>query len=391
MSKKIKSKTSSEPTRSLATEYRPKKLSEVVGQDAAKKVLTQIFANASKKLPGGIALLGNTGCGKTTLARIIAKTLNCATGDACGKCTSCKIMDTDASLHPDFRNANAATDGGKNEIKELVELSHYSPSFKVRVILIDEAHALTPQGKEAMLLDLEEPSPRTVWLIATTEPHKLPATMLNRCQKLLMAPIPTEELAERLVYIAKQEGFKLPNKAATRISEYAGGHARDAISALETVMDQVGGSKKKKFDLGKAIEDAFYNSDEMEQTMIAAAILVSLYEGNMVQAIKYIGKVKDPVGVATKLSYANGFVIYRIIQMKSKDVSSPYYPSPENRLIFESIEPDIKGDKKEQKEKRQAYFKGAVKLTPRIVKLRQDLMSAGIVDPTSIIIANLLG
>lgn len=368
--------------KSLAVISRPKTVSGIVGQESVKAELTNIF-NGDSPIPAAIALIGNTGCGKTTIARMIARTLNCAKGKGCGKCDSCVIFDADPNNHPDFKNANAATDGGKNEIKELVELSRYSPTFKLRVILIDEAHAMTPAGKEALLLDLEEPSEQTMFILATTEPHKLPVTLLGRCQKMILTPVPVEELAALLVKIAKKAKIELPAKAATRIAEYSGGHPRNAISSLESTINKV--TKNSKLSIGDAIEQSFYNADEVAQSEIIAGLLILLYEGKTAAAVGRIGSLNDMVGATIKMSMMNGFAMFNLMKMGDKDVKNPYYATPEARMLWTAIAPDLK-----KKETRKLYFRKALELTGRITKLRGELMTAGVVDSTSIVIANLV-
>ncbi|MBC7361321.1 MAG: DNA polymerase III subunit gamma/tau [Candidatus Aminicenantes bacterium] len=219
----------------LARKYRPKKFSEVVGQEAVVRTLQ----NAIKENRIGHAYLfsGMRGVGKTTVARILAKALNCEHGptpEPCNQCFMCTAINEETLL--DFIEIDGASNRGIEDVKALRESIQYEPMHsRYRVIIIDEVHQLSRDAFNALLKTLEEPPTRTVFIFATTEFHKVPKTIASRCQHFVFKKLSNHDIVEHLRYIAGQEGIIISPYSLKLIAEAADGSLRDA----ETLLDQV--------------------------------------------------------------------------------------------------------------------------------------------------------
>jgi DNA polymerase III subunit gamma/tau len=262
---------------SLAVKYRPQSFRDVVGQS---KILTQLKgAIKSKKIPSTILFHGPAGCGKTTLARLFAMYLNCATNNLCGTCPSC-MQGIDS--HQDITEINMASATGKAEAENLVKMAKYSPRFKIRVFILDEYHQVSAAAEQTFLKPLEEPPPNTIWILCTTNPEKFKTATLTRCLKLQVTTPSPEELCERLMQISSKEGLDLSDKRGKSlcmtIANYSNGHVRDAISILESVLLSHAGSKKS--DLAKVVED-FAATLESTTEKAAARCMVAYLKKNL--------------------------------------------------------------------------------------------------------------
>ena len=220
----------------LAIKYRPRTLKGVIGQAQSKRILKTVLEQAHKMdiPPAAFLITGDTGTGKTTLARIIGKYLNCESGNGCGKCSSCLIFNDNPDSHPDYREINAADTRGIDDIRAMVTASWYSSlTGRVRVFVLDEAHNLTPQAAQALHTPLEKTN--ATYILATTNPEMLPQSIHDRCIKLALKPVATKTLARRLARIAERENINLDSKYAMRMARRSGGMVRRAIAALETL------------------------------------------------------------------------------------------------------------------------------------------------------------
>jgi len=222
----------------LARKWRPKTFDEVVGQPTLTRTLRN--ALASGRIGHAFLLSGARGVGKTTTARILAKALNCSkgalpTGDPCGECASCVEITAGSSL--DVQEIDGATNNGVEQVRELRESARYNPARdRFKVWIIDEVHMLSTGAFNALLKTLEEPPPRVKFIFATTEYHKIPDTILSRCQQYDFRMIPARELQAHLRHVADGEKIGVTEEALSRIARAAEGSVRDALSLFDQVL-----------------------------------------------------------------------------------------------------------------------------------------------------------
>ncbi len=217
----------------LYRKYRPQTFSDVVGQEHITKTLKNELAEG--KIVHAYLFTGTRGTGKTTCAKILANAVNCLNsqnGDPCLECEACKSFLSGENT--DIVEIDAASNNGVDNIRELREIISFAPAnSKYRVYIIDEVHMLSIGAFNALLKTLEEPPEHVIFILATTEVHKLPATILSRCQRFDFRRIDNEKICERLQFVAKNEGLTLTDDAATLIAAAADGGMRDALSILD--------------------------------------------------------------------------------------------------------------------------------------------------------------
>ena len=217
----------------LYRKWRPRVFADVVGQPQVTKTLQNELT--AGRVAHAYLFTGCRGTGKTTCAKILAKAVNCLhpkDGDPCGECEICRGVQ-DGSIM-DIVEIDAASNNGVDSIRMLREEANFTPAVaKYRVYIIDEVHMLSTGAFNALLKTLEEPPAHVIFILATTEVHKLPATILSRCQRFDFHRIPPEDIAARLVYIAGEEGASLENEAALLLARLADGAMRDALSLLD--------------------------------------------------------------------------------------------------------------------------------------------------------------
>ena len=217
----------------LYRKYRPKVFSDVVGRDAITAVLRGQVKNG--KVSHAYLFCGMRGSGKTTCAKILAKAVNCLSpenGDPCGRCEACRAIDSGLTL--DIVEMDAASNNGVGEVRDMIEQLTYTPSeLRMRVYIIDEVHMLTAAAFNALLKTLEEPPAHVMFILATTEVHKLPATIVSRCQRYDFDRIPMDDIVGRLRYIADCEKIECDDDALYVMAKLSSGALRDAIGYLE--------------------------------------------------------------------------------------------------------------------------------------------------------------
>ncbi len=227
----------------LAVKYRPKDLDEVLGQASVKTTIE----NAVKlgRIAHAYLLFGPRGCGKTTIARILAKTLNCHApkdGKPCNKCASCTEIAESKSL--DVMEIDAASHTQVDKVREvIIENVGFAPSRdKYKIYILDEVHMLSNSAFNALLKTIEEPPPHVVFVMATTEQSKVPVTIVSRCQGFRFRPIPEDEIIQRLTHVASKEKLKAEPEALRLIARASGGAMRDALTMLDRGASFSGGA-----------------------------------------------------------------------------------------------------------------------------------------------------
>ena len=219
----------------LHHKYRPQTLAELVGQEAIAAALTNAITN--QRLAPAYLFTGPRGTGKTSSARILAKSLNCLhqeqpTPHPCGQCTSCQAIISGSSL--DVREIDAASNSGVEQVRDIIEKCQFAPiQGRWKVYIIDEVHAITGAAAQALLKTLEEPPAHVIFILCTTEPHKLPQTILSRCQRFNFRPICIEAMVKHLGAIARSERIGISDAALQLVAQIAHGGLRDGETLLE--------------------------------------------------------------------------------------------------------------------------------------------------------------
>jgi DNA polymerase-3 subunit gamma/tau len=226
----------------LARKWRPRRFSELVGQEHVVRALAH--ALDSGRLHHAFLFTGTRGVGKTTIARIFAKSLNCEKGptsDPCGECTACREID--AGRFVDLLEIDAASNTGIDNVRELIDNAQYAPTRgRYKVYLIDEVHMLSKSAFNALLKTLEEPPPHVKFLLATTDPQKLPVTVLSRCIKFNLKRLTPEQIVGQMRQILGAEGITFEDEAVDVLARAADGSLRDGLSLLDQAIAHGGGA-----------------------------------------------------------------------------------------------------------------------------------------------------
>ena len=283
----------------LSLKLRPQRFNEVVGQDHVTRTLQN--AIEMDRVAHGYIFSGPRGVGKTTTARILAKMLNCETPDnnnPCGICVNCTEITKGSSL--DVQELDGASNRGIDEIRELREAVKYPPNRgKYRIYIIDEVHMLTGPAFNALLKTLEEPPPHVIFIMATTDAHKVPATILSRTQRFDFKPISNNDISDYLVQILEQENKRIDGDGIHLIAQKASGSLRDALSLLDQVIAYASDSlevETVRDVLGVIKENVFLN------------IIQTIEKGDNKEVINQLNQLID-TGFAIS-DFINGFNEY---------------------------------------------------------------------------------
>ena len=236
----------------LARKWRPKTFADLVGQEHVVKALRNALEKG--RLHHAYLLTGTRGVGKTTIARILAKSLNCEhpkEGEPCGQCQSCR--DIDAGRFVDLLEIDAASNTGIDNIREVLENAQYAPTAgKYKVYIIDEVHMLSKSAFNAMLKTLEEPPEHVKFILATTDPHKVPVTVLSRCLQFVLRNMTAQQVADHLAHVLDSEQIPYETPALALLGRAAAGSMRDALSLLDQAI-AMGSGKVAEQDVRQMI------------------------------------------------------------------------------------------------------------------------------------------
>ncbi len=285
----------------LARRWRPQKFDDIAGQEHITRTLQN--AIRSQRIAHAYLFAGVRGVGKTTAARILAKALNCdrgPTSEPCNQCSQCEEITQGNSI--DVLEVDGASNRGIDEIRQIIENARYQPAkSRFKIYIIDEVHQVTKDAFNALLKTLEEPPPSVKFILATTEPHRLPETILSRCQRYDFRRIGLREIVQRLGTICQSEGLKITDGALVLLAREGEGSMRDAQSLLEQVL-ACAAPEEGKGESAAIDETLVQNLLGLAQRRVLYDLSAAVLQGDARQCLDLVGEVVNQGRDLTRLS-----------------------------------------------------------------------------------------
>lgn len=357
----------------LANRHRPRTWDDICGHNKQVARLKGMIAKG--EIPNAILFTGPSGTGKTTLARVFARYLNCETNDGCGECPSCKAMDS--RRHPDYQEINCADARGIDEIRSVLQQAKFMPQMgELRIIVLDEAQQITGPGVQAMLKSLEEPPAHTLFIICTMEPEKLHAAVVGRCQLMELKRVGAEYVAEHLKVIAEREGIEgLDEKAFELIAESTGGQLRNALQTLDAVAQVMAGvdADMEGDELDEMIRSAVVDASGVSDDNAASKALLYVHAGKIGNkstirgVLKCVLDVQNPVAFANALLWQNSYLIDTAVDPKSPGI----YHTATNRNLVKLLDEKVEHTEKYGSKPKLSI---AIAVHQHLLKLRTELV-----------------